>query len=187
MQRRRTHTDEIERCDSPQGDTIMNRIQHPFTISNYGRTGAVLFASVLALAGFANAAAMSSGHSHKEKKGTMTITTPVDVGGITLQPGDYEVKEVDSPSGPVVEFVHVFEDFTVMDSGRPLYDREVVGQVKVTEQVLSSLPKHTQLQLAPNTADPIALQIRGNEVEYMFASPQSNGKADAMASPANAN
>jgi predicted metalloenzyme YecM len=59
----------------------------------------------------------------------------------------------------------------VMDSGLPPYNQELVGQVKVTEQTLSALPKHTQLQLAPNTADAIALEIRGSDVEYLFAAP----------------
>lgn len=116
----------------------------------------------------------------------MKISAPTEVGGIVLQPGDYQVQAVDSPSGPVVQFVHLWEDYTVMDSGRSLYNQEVVGQVKVTEQVLSSLPKHTQLQLAPNTTDAIALEIRGDAVSYEFAPSHSTVTPDAMAAPMSA-
>ena len=156
----------------------MNRFQSPFTIAKHGHIAAALFAVVLALAGFANAATMPSDHSHKGKKGNLKITASTEAGGILLQPGDYQVREVNSPSGPAVQFVHLFDNFYVMDSGLPVHDQEVVGQVKVTEQALSSTPKHTQLQLAPNTGEAIALEIRGDEIEYLFALPQS---ADAMA------
>jgi hypothetical protein len=159
----------------------LNRFQSPFTIAKHRHGATALFAVVLALAGFANAATMSSDHPHKGKKGNLKITAPVEAGGILLQPGDYQVKEVKSPNGPVVEFVHLFDNFYVMDSGLPVHDQEVVGQVKVTEQALSSLPKHTQLQLAPNAKDAIALEIRGDNVEYLFAPPQSAGNSDTMA------
>jgi len=161
----------------------MNRIQNPFTLAKPGHGAAALFAVVLALAGFANA---SSAHSHKGKKGDLKITAPTEVGGIMLQPGDYQVEEINSPSGPVVEFVRQFENFTVMDSGLPVHEEEAVGQVKVTEQVLSSLPRHTQLQLAPNATDAIALEIRGDAVSYEFAPSQMADKPDAMAAPMNA-
>jgi hypothetical protein len=179
MQRRRT--EQVKRCDSSQGDTIMNRIHSLSTTAKHGLSAAALFAVVLALATLANAAAMPSAHSHKGKKGNFTIKAPTEVGGITLQPGDYQVKEINSPSGPVVEFVHLFTDYTVGDSGLSPYSQQVIGQVKVTEQVLSSLPKHTQLQLAPNTTDVMALEIRGDAVSYEFAAPQSTVTPDAMA------
>src|ERR1700694_2070543 len=113
MQRRRA--DVVKRCDSSRGDKFMNRI--PFTITKHRHSAAALFAVVLALAGFANASSMYSSHSHKAKKGHFTLTSSTDVGGITLQPGDYEVKEVEPPSGPAVEFVHLFDNFYVGDSG----------------------------------------------------------------------
>ena len=164
----------------------MNRIHSLSTTAKHGHSAAALFAVVLALATFANAAAMPSDHSHKGKKGSMKITAPTEVGGILLQPGDYQVQEINSPSGPVVQFVHLWEDYTVMDSGRSVYNQELVGEVKATEQVLSALPKHTQLQLAPNTTDAIALEIRGSDVEYLFAAPESTGTPDAMATSMNA-
>jgi hypothetical protein len=175
-QRRRT--DEIKRCGRSQGDAFMNRIQRPFTIAKHRHSAAALFAVVLALAGFANADAMSSAHSHKGKKGNLKITAPTEVGGTILQPGDYEVKEVNSPSGSVVEFVHLFDNFTAPE-GLPVHDQEVVARVKFTGQALSSLPNRTQLQLASNTANAIALEIRGDDVEYLFGPTQLTGQADS--------
>jgi len=163
----------------------MNRIQSLYAIAKRGHHTAILFAVILALATFANADAMHSAHSHKGKKGTLKITVPTDVGGIVLQPGDYEVKEVESPSGPVVEFVHLFDNFTVGDSGLPVHEQEIVGQVKVSEQALSSRPKHTQLQLASNTAEAVALEIRGDDVAYEFAPSQMAAHSDGTATCAN--
>jgi hypothetical protein len=167
-----------------QGDILMNRIQSPSTIAKHGPSAAALFAVVLALAGFANADAMYSAHSHAGKKGSMKITAPTEVGGIILQPGDYQVKEVNSPSGPVVEFVHLFDNFYVQDSGLPVHDQEVVGQVRVTEQAVSSTPKRTQLLLASDTANATALEIRGDDVEYLFAPSELADNTDTtMACP----
>jgi hypothetical protein len=43
MQRRRT--EEIKRCDSSQGDGLMNRMQSPFTVATHGHSVAPLFAA----------------------------------------------------------------------------------------------------------------------------------------------
>jgi hypothetical protein len=156
---------------------IMNRIQSESTIARHGHNTAVLFAVVLALAAFASAADMSSGHSHK--KGNLKITAQTEVGGIVLQPGDYQVREIDSAGGPVVEFIHLFNNYTAQE-GLPVYEQAVVGQVKVTEQALSSLPTHTQLQLASKTADAIGLVIRGDDVAYSFAPGQMSAEAETV-------
>ncbi len=144
----------------------MNRILNLYTNAKHGHSAAALFAVVLALAGFANAASVSSTHSHKGKKGGLTITAPTEVGGVTLQPGDYEVKEVDSPGGPVVEF-SLFEklEWPIFWSAT----KTVVARVKCTEQALSSRPKHTRLMLASNTTHATGLEIRGKAVDYYFA------------------
>jgi hypothetical protein len=149
----------------------MNRIKNLNAIAKRGHHTAVLFAVILALATFANA------EIHKAKKGSLKITATTEVGGIVLQPGDYEVKEINSASGPAVEFVHLFDNFTVGDSGLPVHNEEIVGQVKVTEQALSSAPKHTQLQVAANPAEAVALEIRGDDVSYQFASSQMADRA----------
>lgn len=158
----------------------MNQIKSLYTIAKRGHKAASLFALILAFAAFANADAMSSGHSHKGKKGSLKITAQTEVGGITLQPGDYEVKEVNSASGTVVEFVRQFDDFTVQDSGLPVHNQEVVGLVQVTEQALSAPPKQTQLQLEPKTADAIGLVIRGDDVEYSFAPSPMNAQTETV-------
>jgi hypothetical protein len=172
----------VKRCDSSQGDTNMKQIQN--ATLKHGPITAALVVVLLALATFANAETAPSGHSHKTKKGSLTITTPTDVGGATLQPGDYEVKEVDSPSGPALEFTLFVNEYA--EEGWSSGTKLVVARVKVTEQALSLLPKHTQLQLAPHTTDAVALQIRGNAVAYQFAPSQTADQPDAMASPMDA-
>jgi len=183
----RQSTNEIKRYESLHGDTIMSRIYSLYTTAKHGHGAAALFVVVLALATFANAAAMPSAHSNKGKKGSsLTITAPSEVGGIILQPGDYRVRELNFPSGPVVEFVHLFDNFKAQE-GPPVHDQEVVGQVKVTEQALSLPAKQTQLMLAPwYSTDIIGLEIRGKAVGYVFAPTQMTVKPGAMAFPMNA-
>jgi hypothetical protein len=173
MQRRRT--EEIKRCNNSQGDTSMNPIQYPLTIAKHAHIAAVMFAIVLAFAGVANADAMSSAHAHKAKKGHLTITVPTEVGGAILQPGEYEVKETNSPSGPVIEFVHQFRNELASELVQADQE-EVVARVQFTEQALSSPPNHTQLIPASNAADATVLQIRGNDVSYTFAPSQMADK-----------
>jgi hypothetical protein len=121
-----------------------------------------MFAVVLALAGLANATAIPSAHSHKGKKGYFTLTIPTEVGGVTLRPGDYEIKAVDSPRGPVLEFA-IFEQDPPMWASAT---KTVVARVKCTEQSLGSRPKHTRLILASNPTHATGLEIRGKAVEY---------------------
>src|ERR1700674_3965550 len=135
----------------------MKRIQHPFPITKPGHIATALFAVVLALTGFANADAMSSTHSHKAKKGNFTIAVATEVGGTILQLGDYQVKEVNSPSGPVLEFVHLFYNVYAPEGISP-YEAEVVARVPFTAQALSSPPKRTQLVLASNATGAIGLE-----------------------------
>jgi hypothetical protein len=158
----------------------MNRIYSEYNVSGRRHRGAVVFAVILALGTFASAGDMQSGHSHKGKKGDLKITVQTEVGGIVLQPGDYQVREIDSASGPMMEFVRQFENFTVTDSGLPQYEQETAGQVKVSEQALSSLPKHTHLQLEQKTADAIALVIRGDNVAYSFAPGKMSAEAESV-------
>jgi len=164
----------------------MNRIHHPLTIVRHAAIAAAMFAFILVFAGFANADAMSLTHAHNAKKGHLTIATPTEVGSIILQPGEYEVRKANSPSGPVIEFVHLWTDYTVGDSGHTLYNQEVVGQVEVTEKTLNSLPKHTQLILASDTAEAASLEIGGSAVGYEFnqsvLSAAPNATPGAMAS-----
>jgi hypothetical protein len=155
----------------------MNRIRSPFTIAKHGHGAAALFAVVLALAGFANADGMYSSPSHKAKKGHLTITAPTEVGGTILQPGAYEVKEGNSPSGPVLEFWHQFRNELASELVQADQE-ELVARVQFTEQALSSSPKHTQLILASNAGEATGLEIRGSGVGYEFATSQMAGDSE---------
>ena len=145
-------------------------------------TLAVVFASLLAFVGTAHA----DGHAHKGKKGNLKIKTLTVVGGTILQPGDYEVRKVSSPDGTMVEFVRVVYVPASLDEVSP-YEEQVVARVESTEQALSAAPKHTRLQLAPETMIASALEIRGDKVEYRFAPSQPTSGAGAMASHSDTN
>ena len=141
-------------------------------------TLAALFAAMLAFTAMAHA----EGRAHKGKTGHLKITTPTAVGDTVLEPGDYNVREVRSSDGPMVEFVRVTVDLFAPD-GSPSYDEEVVARVQSTEETLSAPPKQTRLELEPQTASASALMIRGEAVEYRFAPSQASGEAGAMAGP----
>jgi hypothetical protein len=142
----------------------MNRIKSLYTKT----TATAAFALVLTLAGFANAATVNSNNPHKGKKVYFTISSAVEVGGTTLQPGDYSAREVNTPKGPVMEFTHIWFNYLAQDfMQHTQYD--VVARVPVTEQALNSKPKQTKLVLASNSKDAVGLEIRGNAVDYEFA------------------
>jgi hypothetical protein len=146
-----------------QGDTLMKRIE-VLNVAKHVHVAAVLVAAVVTLAAFSSA---QSTPMHESKKGNLSIAEPTEVGGVTLQPGDYAVREVKSQQGPVVEFVRKFRNELASELVQA-DEEEVVARVKFTGQILSVPPKHTQLQLASNTNDAIALEIRGNPVSYVF-------------------
>ena len=90
-----------------------------------------------------------------------------------LQPGDYEVKEVTSPRGPALEFVHLLYNPYAPEGVSP-YEAEVVARVPFTAQALGSLPKRTRLVLASKASDATGLQIRGSDIAYVIAAPMLN-------------
>jgi len=145
----------------------MKRTDTIHTIARRAHLATVLLAGVVALAGVAKA----EGHSHKAKSGGLTITSPTEVGGTILQPGEYEVREANSADGRVVEFVHHFRNETASELVQA-DEEEVAVRVKFTGQALNEPPKQTQLQLASNTHDATGVEIRGNAVEYVFAPAQ---------------
>jgi hypothetical protein len=106
----------------------------------------------------------------KAKAGTLKISVAADVGGVTLEPGEYEVKQVNSPAGPVIRFTSVtlnpFAEYA--EESLPPYWWEVVAKVKVTMQPLASKAPRTELRLASDGRKAVALQIRGNGVDYVF-------------------
>jgi hypothetical protein len=115
-------------------------------------------------------AAVASQKPPKAKGGTLKISAAADVGGVTLEPGEYEVKQVNSPAGPVIRFTSVtlnpFAEYA--EESLPPYWWEVVAKVKVTMRPLASKATRTELRLAPDGVTAIALQIRGNSVDYLF-------------------
>ena len=143
----------------------MKRIE-VLNIAKHVHVAALLVASVVTLAAFSSA---QSTPKQQSKKGSLSITEPTEVGGVTLPPADYVVREVKSPEGPVVEFVHKFRNELASELVQA-DEEEVVARVKFTGQILSAPPKHTQLQLASNTNDATALEIRDNPVSYVFTS-----------------
>jgi hypothetical protein len=132
---------------------------------------------ILALAGLAHAGTVGTQRSQKPqkaKKGTVNITVATDVGGITLEPGEYEVKQVNSATGPVVRFTRFTFNAPYpiwsesYEGGRPEYDWETVAEVKVTMQPLASTAIRTKLLLASNGDKALGLEIRGNSFDYLF-------------------
>ena len=77
------------------------------SIFNRMRLFTALAGIVLAFGGFAQAGSIGAQHSQKAekaKKGTLKIAAASNVGGLRLEPGEYEVKQVNSAAGPVVRF-----------------------------------------------------------------------------------
>ena len=132
----------------------------------------LLLRLVLALAGFAHAGAMRSGNSQnlrKAKKGTLNITVATEIGGVTLEPGEYEVKQVNSKNGPILRFAHYTFDPDALGESSSEYVWEVVAEVRVTVQPLDSAAERTRLVVDSNRHKAIGLKIRGNSVDYLFA------------------
>ncbi len=128
---------------------------------------------ILALSGIAfadGATAVFSQKSPKAKKGFLKIWASTDVGGVTLEPGEYEVKQVNSSAGPVIRFTSVtlnpFAEYA--EEALPPYWWEVIAKVKVTIQPLASKAAHTELRFASDRRKATALQIRGNSLDYLF-------------------
>jgi hypothetical protein len=125
---------------------------------------------ILAFAGLAHAGAVSTAHSEKPqkaKKGMLNITVATEVGGVTLEPGEYEVKQVKSAAGSVVRFTrYTYNPYA--QEGLPVHEWEKVAEVKVTLQSLASKAERTQLLVASNGDKPIGLEIRGNSYDYLF-------------------
>jgi hypothetical protein len=125
---------------------------------------------VLQFAGLAHASSVgtpSSQKAEKAKKGTLNITAATNVGGLRLEPGEYEVKQVNSAAGPVVRFTrYTYNPYA--QEGLSVHEWETVGEAKVTMQALASKAKHTKLALASNSDKAISLEIRGNSADYLF-------------------
>ena len=140
------------------------------SIVNRVRIVTALSGIVFAFAGFAHAGSVGtqgSQKAEKARKGTLNITAAINVGGLRLEPGEYEVKQVNSAAGPVVRFTrYTYNPYA--QEVLSVYEWETVGEAKVTMQALTSKAKHTKLALASNSDKAISLEIRGNSTAYLF-------------------
>lgn len=128
-----------------------------------------ILGTALAFAEFAQAESVPSQNPQKvekARKGTLYIAAAMNIGGLTLEPGDYEVKQVNSAAGPVVRFTRLTYNAFAEDSAS-LYEWETVGEVRVTLQTLTAKAKHTGLMRGSDGAA-IGLEISGNRVDYLF-------------------
>jgi hypothetical protein len=137
--------------------SIVTRIMRQFTA-----LAVIVFAF-----GVLSYAQCTSQQVQKPKKGKLNITAPTQVAGVTLEPGNYEVKEVKSSSGLTLRFTRVVFNPYVLDGESP-YDWQTVAEVKVTTQALCSDAPRTELMIASDNHRPIGLEIRGNSLEYLF-------------------
>jgi hypothetical protein len=130
------------------------------SIVNRIRLVPVLASIVLAVAGFAHAGAKDpqrSQKAEKPKKGTLNLTAATNVGGLRLEPGEYEVQQVNSVNGPVVRFTrYTYNPYA--QEGLSAHQWETLGEAKVT----------TKLLLASNGDIAIGLEISGNSADYLF-------------------
>jgi len=139
-------------------------------IVNRIRLFTALAGIVFAFAGFAHAGAVGTQRSQKAekaKKGTLNIAAATNVGGLRLEPGEYEVKQVNSAAGPVVRFTRYTYNAYAQE-GLSVHQWETVGEAKVTMQALASTAKHTKLLVAANGDQTIGLEISGNRADYLF-------------------
>jgi hypothetical protein len=131
---------------------------------------AALAGIVFALAGFAHAGAIIKEQPQKvekAKKGTLMITATTHLGGITLEPGEYEVKQKDTKNGPVVRFIlYTYNPYA--QEGQSVHQWDVIGEARVNMQSRDSKATRTQLLSDFNGDQPIGLQIRGNSFDYVF-------------------
>ncbi|MGZ4834842.1 MAG: hypothetical protein ACXVZZ_04350 [Terriglobales bacterium] len=99
---------------------------------------------------------------------TLKLAVPTQIGGTVLEPGSYEVKVQNSATGTEIEFSRwSYNPYAA--EGLPVYDREVVATIKALPQASSAAPARTELLLASGDGGKaIGLQIRGNNVEYLF-------------------
>jgi len=140
------------------------------SIVNGSRPFIALSGIVLAFAGFAHAGSVGTLRSlkvEKAKKGTLNIAAATNVGGVRLEPGEYEVKQVNSAAGPVVRFTRYTYNAYALE-GQSVYEWETIGEAKIKMQALVSKAEHTKLLFAANGDKAIGLEIRGNSVDYLF-------------------
>ena len=162
-------------------ELVMNGIQSGTVMAKRNNLLGAILLMGLTLTASATAEAKSPKSPHKVKSGTFTLVTQVTVAGTVLDAGDYEVREKNSPDGPVMEFVHLF-DVAYDTEGLPIHDEEVVAKVKVSEVEAAEAPKQTQLILASGSNDAVHVEIRGSAIAYEIASQQTTAQSRSSTS-----
>jgi hypothetical protein len=134
------------------------------------RVIATLSGIVFALAGFAHAGGIRTQRSpkaEKPNKGILRIAAVTTVGDLTLEPGEYEVKQVNSAAGTLVRFTRYTYD-PYAPEGVSSHQWETVGQAKVTTRALAAKATQTKLLLASQGDKALGLEISGKSAEYWF-------------------
>jgi hypothetical protein len=128
----------------------------------------VIVAAVMLTAGPAYAATRPAMEVVKLKVGA-----PTEVGGQTLEPGNYKVNIIpdsSDASDPTVQFSEVVEDDYVAEGLSP-YAEQVLLTVQSSVRDLGAPAARTEL--IPSSADNSnmanSLQIRGRSTEYVFS------------------
>ncbi len=105
-------------------------------------------------------------YEHAGKTGNLKLGAAVKLGGTLLQPGDYEVRHVNTPKGHYVEFSQMVDNDIVLDGMSP-YKEQVVARVNCIREPLNTVVARTELE--PDTAGTLArLEIRGEKVVHLF-------------------
>ena len=135
----------------------------------------MLFATTMVFTVAANAESVNSHHS-----GTLNIKTETVVQGVTLPPGEYEVREASTADGATVEFVRKYWNEAASELVQAEED-QLVARVPVTEQQIEQRPAHTKLQLSADKTTATALEFRHVPVDYVFAGTDTANRQGASA------
>jgi hypothetical protein len=139
---------------------------------------ATLFATTMMFAVAANA------ESAKPHRGTLNIKTETVVQGVTLTPGEYEVREMKTADGAAVEFVRKYWNEAASELVQAEED-QFVARVPVAEQRIDERPAHTKLQLSADKRTATALEFRHVPIDYIFAGTESASRQGNSADSAN--
>lgn len=128
--------------------------------------------------------AVESAHAAKpiKKYVKLSLEEPTEIAGVTLQPGDYTVKIVQSADGaskPTLEFSHNL-DTPYTEQELSLYEEEVVLTIEASPQDLSIPARKTELVRSSTDSKKVSgLEVRGKRTQYMFGAAtdaEANGQ-----------
>jgi hypothetical protein len=105
-------------------------------------------------------------HEHAGKTGKLKLRAAMELGDVLLQPGNYEVRHIDTGKEHFVEFSQIVNTKYTVEGMSP-YESQVVARVNCTREPLDSTVARTEL--LPETDGTTArLEIRGEKVEHLF-------------------